>query len=115
MYERILKKVETAVKTVKDSQENSEDAQAQAREVPVAHNPHPSLHSSDLKSINVSPTMCTLILRPFVTAHKRSLGQGNFLHLSVSHSVHSGYRSGRYASCRNAYLFNKRILIVVYQ
>ena len=45
MYERILKKVETAVKTVKDSQENSEDAQAQAREVPVAHDPYPSLHS----------------------------------------------------------------------
>ena len=46
MYERILKKVETAVKTVKDSQENSEDAQAQAREVPITHNqtqPPPTL------------------------------------------------------------------------
>ena len=37
MYERILKKVEAAVKTVKDSQENSEDAQAQAREVPASN------------------------------------------------------------------------------
>ena len=27
-----------------------------------------------------------------------------FLHLSVSHSVHSGHRSGRYASYWNAYL-----------
>ena len=27
-----------------------------------------------------------------------------FLHLSVSHSVHSGHRSGLYASYRNAYL-----------
>ena len=82
MYERILKKVETAVKTVKDSQENSEDAQAQAREVPVAQS---SLlltlfrSRNILKSINVAPTMCTLMLRPFVTVRKRSLGQGNVL------------------------------------
>ena len=30
-----------------------------------------------------------------------------FLHLSVSHSVHSGHRSGRYASYWNTYLFIK--------
>ena len=31
-------------------------------------------------------------------------GKVMFLHLSVSHSVHSGHQSGRYASYRNAYL-----------
>ena len=41
-----------------------------------------------------------------------------FLHLSVSHSVHSGHRSGRYASCWNAYWFhvknNKDLLFVFF-
>ena len=37
MYERILNKVQAAVKMVKDSQENSEDTQAQAREVLVSN------------------------------------------------------------------------------
>ena len=32
-------------------------------------------------------------------------GKVMFLHLSVSHSVHSGRGSGRYASYWNAYLF----------
>ena len=32
-------------------------------------------------------------------------GKVMFLHLSVSHSVHSCHRSGRYASYWNAYLF----------
>ena len=33
------------------------------------------------------------------------LGKVMFLHLSVSHSGHSGHRRGRYPSYRNAYLF----------
>ena len=38
-----------------------------------------------------------------ITARKRSLGQGNVF-TPVCCSVHSGHRSGRYASYRNAYL-----------
>ena len=36
-------------------------------------------------------------------------GKVMFLHLSVSHSVHSGHRSGLYASYWNAYLFQVRL------
>ena len=39
-------------------------------------------------------------------------GNVMFLHLSVSHSVHSGHRSGRYASYWNAYLFHMLIELV---
>ena len=49
-----------------------------------------------------------LSIREFVVyyRHKRSLGQGNVF-TPVCHSVHSGHRSGRYASNWNAYLLNK--------
>ena len=42
------------------------------------------------------------------TARKRSLGQGNVF-TPVCHSVHSGNRSGRYASYRNACLFHSSV------
>ena len=40
----------------------------------------------------------------FLPPTKEVWGKVMFLHLSVSHSVHSGQRSGRYASYWNAYL-----------
>ena len=50
---------------------------------------------------------CILVVSNIViiifTARKRSLGQGNVF-TPVCHSVHSGHRSGRYVSYRNAYL-----------
>ena len=44
-----------------------------------------------------------------ITARKRSLGQGNVF-TAVCHSVHSGHRSGRYASYWNAYLLYRCLL-----
>ena len=50
-------------------------------------------------------SMRTPLAAIFLPPANEVWGKVLFLHLSVSHSVHSGHRSGQYASCWNAYLF----------
>ena len=57
--------------------------------IPPGHTPHSACWNTVNKQAVCIPLECILVHILF-TARKRSLGQGNFLHLSVVHSIHKG-------------------------
>ena len=78
----------------------------------------PPAATVQLRAGNTHPTemhSCSVLLLP---PANEVWGKVMFLHLSVSHSVHSGHRNGRYASYWNAYLlfwvFNQLLFGVKY-